>query len=60
MLDSGYGVYMDQQQRINLSLMRELKALDVEFALPTRAVHLSPLGPEGAAAGGNAEPLPAP
>jgi small-conductance mechanosensitive channel len=58
-LDPGYGVYMDEQQRINLSLMRELQALGVEFAFPTRTVHLSLLGPEGAPVDGSAEPLPA-
>jgi small-conductance mechanosensitive channel len=37
-LDPAYGVYMDEQQRINLALMRELRKLGVEFAFPTRTV----------------------
>ncbi|GKT23167.1 hypothetical protein AVHM3334_10755 [Acidovorax sp. SUPP3334] len=37
-LDPGYNVYMDLQQRINLSLMRELAVLGVEFAVPARAL----------------------
>ncbi|MBT9503471.1 MAG: mechanosensitive ion channel family protein [Burkholderiaceae bacterium] len=37
-LDPGYQVYMDQQQRINLGLMRELAQLGVDFAFPTRTV----------------------
>jgi small-conductance mechanosensitive channel len=39
-LDPGYGVYMDEQQRINLSLMRELAKLGIGFAFPTRTVHI--------------------
>lgn len=38
--DPGYGVYMDEQQRINLALMRELAAINVGFAFPTRTVHV--------------------
>lgn len=37
-LDPGYQIYMDQQQRINLGLMRELAQLGVDFAFPTRTV----------------------
>lgn len=37
-LDPDYLAYMDQQQRINLGLMRELAKLGVEFAFPTRMV----------------------
>lgn len=37
-LDPGYQVYMDEQQRINLALMRELAQLGVEFAFPTRTL----------------------
>ena len=37
-----YGLYMDQQQRINLALMRELAARGVEFAFPTRTVYVIP------------------
>lgn len=38
--DPGYGVYMDEQQRINLALMRELAARGIGFAFPTRTIHL--------------------
>lgn len=39
-----YNVYMDVQQAVNLQLMRELAALDVQFAFPTRTLHtLEPL-----------------
>ena len=40
-----YAVYMDEQQRINLGLMRELAALGVGFAFPTRTVHLASAQP---------------
>jgi small-conductance mechanosensitive channel len=36
--DPGYEVYMDAQQRLNIKLMRELAAMRVEFAFPTRTV----------------------
>ena len=39
--DPAFGVYMDMQQAVNLGLMRELKALGVEFAFPTRTVHIA-------------------
>lgn len=62
-LDPGYAVYMDEQQRINLSLMRELKALGVEFAFPTRTVHVSMVQAEAETGKGQAhagtEPRPA-
>ena len=35
-----YGVYMDEQQRINVALMREFESNGVEFAFPTRTVIL--------------------
>ena len=41
-LDADYNLYMDEQQRINLELMRELAARGVEFALPSRMVHMAP------------------
>lgn len=41
--DPAYGVYMDMQQSLNLGLMRELKALGVEFAFPTQTVHIASL-----------------
>ena len=40
-LDPAYNLYMDEQQRINLGLMRELAGMGVEFAFPTRTVVLS-------------------
>jgi small-conductance mechanosensitive channel len=39
--DPGYDVYMDAQQRLNIKLMRELAALGVDFAFPTRTVIVS-------------------
>ncbi|GAA6118941.1 mechanosensitive ion channel family protein [Acidovorax sp. FG27] len=44
-LDPGYNVYMDLQQKINLALMRALQALDVPFAVPERRVHVADLPP---------------
>jgi small-conductance mechanosensitive channel len=41
-LDADYNLYMDEQQRINLELMRELAARGVEFALPSRTVYVAP------------------
>jgi small-conductance mechanosensitive channel len=35
-----YGLYMDEQQRLNLQMMREFDALGVEFAIPTRSVYV--------------------
>ncbi len=40
-LDPAYAVYMDVQQQFNLSLMRELEAIGVEFAFPTRTLHIA-------------------
>ncbi|WP_311223216.1 MULTISPECIES: mechanosensitive ion channel family protein [unclassified Acidovorax] len=42
-LDAGYNVYMDLQQKINLALMRELQSLDLAFAIPERRVHVADL-----------------
>lgn len=36
--DAAFNTYMDEQQRINLGLMRELAAIGVQFAFPTRTV----------------------
>lgn len=36
--DAAFNVYMDEQQRINLALMRELAAIGVQFAFPTRTL----------------------
>lgn len=52
MQTANYGQYMDNQQAINIGLMREFAAMGVEFAFPTRNVVLSgpsPLPPEAAA-----------
>ncbi len=38
--ESNYNVYMDIQQSINLYLMQELQAMDVNFAFPTMTLHL--------------------
>lgn len=39
-LDSDYHVYMSEQQRINLELMKELAKNHIEFAFPTRTLHI--------------------
>ncbi|MBU1359496.1 MAG: mechanosensitive ion channel family protein [Gammaproteobacteria bacterium] len=39
--DPDFGLYMDEQQRLNLQLMRELSAIGVDFAFPTRTVHIA-------------------
>lgn len=39
--DPAYATYMDMQQSINLGLMRELRALGVEFVRPTSTVHVA-------------------
>lgn len=36
-----YGLYMDEQQRLNLQMMREFDALGVEFAIPARSVYVA-------------------
>ncbi len=43
-LTADYNLYMNTQQSINLQLMRELAALGVEFAFPTRTVVLRQAG----------------
>jgi len=48
--DPAYGVYMDMQQSLNIGLMRELKAMGVEFAFPTQTVHIASLPPLSAQA----------
>ncbi len=39
-LSAEYAVYMDTQQAINLELLRRFREAGVEFAFPTRAVHV--------------------
>jgi len=40
MVTSDYGVYMDTQQAISLELLRRFREAGIEFAFPTRAVHV--------------------
>jgi small-conductance mechanosensitive channel len=49
--EPSYNAYMDAQQTLNLQLMRELAALGVDFAFPTRTVYLVPGSEAGATAG---------
>lgn len=42
-LDPDYNRFMDVQQRINLAIYRRFEADGVEFAYPTRTVHLYPM-----------------
>ncbi|MFN4117978.1 mechanosensitive ion channel family protein [Acidovorax sp.] len=55
--DPAFGVYMDMQQSINLGLMREFAAMDVQFALPTRTVHVASV-PDGMGKPAPARPMP--
>lgn len=41
MLVPDFTVYMDVQQAINLELYRRMEALEVEFAFPTRTLHVN-------------------
>ena len=40
-LDPDYNLYMDEQQRINLELMRAFEKLGIGFAFPTRTVYVT-------------------
>ena len=40
-LDPDYNVYMDERQALNLKLMQEFAAIGVEFAFPTRTLHVN-------------------
>jgi small-conductance mechanosensitive channel len=58
----GYEAYMDAQQRLNIKLMRELAALKVDFAFPTRTVIVAnpeSVGDRSQAAPANEELAPA-
>lgn len=58
-----YNIYMDIQQAVNLTLMRELAAMKVEFAFPTRSLYVEgPVQVEPAAReeGNGREPVRAP
>jgi small-conductance mechanosensitive channel len=52
-LSADYNRYMDTQQAINLSIIREFERLGIEFAYPTQTLYLSglPRREEDAAAG---------
>jgi len=55
--DPDFNLYMDIQQRINLSILEGLENLGTSFALPTRTIQLvrrdgEPLGPGDLVAGG--------
>ena len=39
-LSADYNIYMDIQQRINLTLLRELRQLGVDFGLPARTLQM--------------------
>lgn len=41
-LDREYNVYMDTQQAVNLALFRHFQAEGIDFAYPTRTIHLQP------------------
>lgn len=41
-LSADYNIYMDIQQNINLSILRRFTDLGVNFAYPTRTVHVAP------------------
>ncbi len=46
-LDPDYNVYMDTQQAVNLALFRRFQDEGIEFAYPTRTVHLLPANDTG-------------
>jgi small-conductance mechanosensitive channel len=56
-LDAAFNTYMDEQQRINLQLMRELDSVGVRFAFPTRTIHVAgqPAGVPAAEHGGHTQ-----
>ena len=49
-LDPNYNRYMDLQQAINLALVRRCAAEGVDFAFPTRTLHVETLPPPASAA----------
>ena len=55
-LESSYRLYMDEQQRINLELMRALAEMGIDFAFPTRTVIVQHAAAEEAE---RDEPVPA-
>ena len=40
MLDADYETYMDTQQAINLELLRRFREAGIDFAFPTRTLHV--------------------
>jgi small-conductance mechanosensitive channel len=40
-LDADYNVYMDTQQQINMEIVRQFGAANIDFAFPTRTVHIA-------------------
>ena len=56
-LSPDYAIYMNTQQAINLQIMEQFEALEVEFAFPTQTIHLQTSTPGDAslAAGETAE-----
>lgn len=44
-LDPDYNTYMDRQQAIHLGLLRALAGAGLDFAFPTRTVHLASMPP---------------
>ncbi|HEX5129347.1 MAG TPA: mechanosensitive ion channel family protein [Usitatibacter sp.] len=47
-LDPDYNTYMDTQQEINLAILDRFQAEGIEFAVPTRTVHVAAAGPASA------------
>ncbi|HVT45842.1 MAG TPA: mechanosensitive ion channel family protein [Thermoanaerobaculia bacterium] len=45
-----YGIYMDTQETINLEIMKYFEAEGIEFAYPTRTIHVADGGTPGAVA----------
>lgn len=54
-LDPDYNLYMDIQQAINLALVDRFSEMGVEFAFPTRTLHIETLPAATAAASGGSD-----
>jgi small-conductance mechanosensitive channel len=52
-LTPDYNVYMDIQQAINLAIFQRFENEEIDFAYPTRTLHVSPLGAEPSVAFGD-------
>lgn len=57
-LSPDYNLYMDVQQRINLSILRRFEAEGVEFAFPTRTIEISRDGADRLETGSDAQDSP--